>query len=679
MSKKFGRIAGLVLITLLIATQPFTSVLACENRPGGGFVKRIGPRLWLNGRPFRFAGTNNYYPMYKSQFMVDDVLQRAADNDFRVFRMWSSIDIGYNDDDWTHSLHRNDGNVYFHYLDPATNEPAFNDGEDGLAHMDYIIWRAGELGLKLVLPSTNNWQDFGGMDQYVKWRELQLGEEAGEMYHSDFYTDPVIKQWYKDWISHLLNHVNPLTGLAYKDDPTIMTWELGNEPRCKGSGLYPSSPDCTTDTLIGWADEMSGYIKSIDRKHLVSAGDEGFYCIEGAEHWTENCGEGVDTIAFTKLRNIDVMSFHLYPDHWGMDAAWGTEWIARHIRDARRLRKPVMLGEYGWKDKATRNPVFKEWTDTVYFHGGTGALYWLLSGLETEDTLYPDYDGFTVYCPSPVCTTLGNLAGMMGSRAQWRKFPPVADHDVAITEFETPVTLDPAANDIAYGFHNAALAETIDLDLATGGQQTAVTVVGGTAALQTDGTVLFTPEAGFFGKVEIAYTIKDRWHRTSNEANLSVTVKPEPGVPIQLFSFETGIEGWAPASWEPTSAALTQSDVWATDGSYSLEIAPIDTGWVGVGFSPALDLSNGYTVIEIDLHTTPAAGTWFNIALQVGPDWTWCQGPGEWVPQDTTMVAPTPAMLDLLSLSCGEVDLSQVNTLMLYTNGLYYVDNIWAK
>jgi hypothetical protein len=43
------------------------------------------------------------------------------------------------------------------------------------------------------------------------------------------------------------------------------------------------------------------------------------------------------------------------------------------------------------------------------------------------------------------------------------------------------------------------------------------------------------------------------------------------------------------------------------------------------------------------------------------------------------MVAPTPAMLDLLSLSCGEVDLSQVNTLMLYTNGLYYVDNIWAK
>ena len=35
-----------------------------------------------------------------------------------------------------------------------------------------MIARAGELGLKLVIPFVNNWNDFGGMDQYVRWRDL---------------------------------------------------------------------------------------------------------------------------------------------------------------------------------------------------------------------------------------------------------------------------------------------------------------------------------------------------------------------------------------------------------------------------------------------------------------------------------------------------------------------------
>src|SRR5690606_1196321 len=122
-------------------------------------------------------------------------------NGFNVIRMWGFIDIG--NQDGSDSVHgKADGEVYFQYWDGAG--PAYNDGEDGLINLDYAVYKAGQLGIKLIIPFTNNWSDFGGMDQYVRW--------AGGAYHDDFYTDPRIRQWYKDWIKHLLTRVNTYTG-----------------------------------------------------------------------------------------------------------------------------------------------------------------------------------------------------------------------------------------------------------------------------------------------------------------------------------------------------------------------------------------------------------------------------------------------------------------------------------
>ena len=57
------------------------------------------------------------------------------------------------------------------------------------------------------------------------------GAGGRSWYHDDFYTDPTIIGWYKEWIAHVLERTNTLTGVRYKDDPTIAMWELGNEPR----------------------------------------------------------------------------------------------------------------------------------------------------------------------------------------------------------------------------------------------------------------------------------------------------------------------------------------------------------------------------------------------------------------------------------------------------------------
>ena len=44
-----------------------------------------------------------------------------------------------------------------------------------------------------------------------------------------FYTDADVVADFRAYVATILNHRNPHTGLAYKEDPTIMAWESGNE------------------------------------------------------------------------------------------------------------------------------------------------------------------------------------------------------------------------------------------------------------------------------------------------------------------------------------------------------------------------------------------------------------------------------------------------------------------
>jgi len=674
MLNKLGRIIGVTLVVLTLVWQSVSPVAVFAHGRSGknSFVKRAGSELKLNGKEFRFAGASNYYLMYKSQLMVDDVLEDAAAQGFDVMRIWGSLDIGDPNDSSTSIRGPADG-VYFQYWDPSAGLPAYNDGPDGLQRLDYVIAKAGELGLKLVIPFVNNWNDFGGMDQYVRWRDISDPDNL-TWYHDSFYTDPVIKQWYMNWIAHLLNRTNTYTGIQYKNDPTIMTWELGNEPRCLSAGAYPRSDNCTTQTLISWADEISRYIKSIDRNHLVSVGDEGFYCLPNPTHWTENCGEGVDTIAFTRLKHIDVMSFHLYPDSWGTDVPWGVEWIKSHFQAARKVGKPAMLGEFGLRDKSMRNPNYKLWTDTVFKSNGAGALYWILSGIQDDGTLYPDFDGFTVYCPGPVCTTISNFGKMMAAD-RMLYFPPVADDDSVVTEFETPVTLSPAVNDIAYGRGNTVIAAKIDLDISTPGQQTTITVAGGAAMLQTDGTVLFTPETGFAGQVDIPYTIEDRLHRKSNEASLLITVKPSPTAAILLASYESGTDGAALAGGTGT---FTQSSAFATEGISSLEITVTGEGWFRVADLTAapVDISQK-SAVRLDLQTL-GNQTYRKLSMQVGDGFTWCEQNGGDGNTPSNTVATIS--LDLADLGCSGADLTKLQYVNIYLQtGTFRIDFVRAE
>lgn len=185
-------------------------------------------------------------PLRRIVAQVVDVFARAAAHNFTVLRTWAFIDVGF--PNGSQSVDGTKNGLWFQALDPAgSGAIVYND--TNLAQLDFVVATAASYGIRLIMTLTNNWRDFGGMDQYVRWEQLVDPTYTGAN-HDDFYVSPWQRAAYKAWVSRLLNRVNTLTGVAYKDDPAVLAWELGNEFRCQGSGDYGSTNNCTINYAV---------------------------------------------------------------------------------------------------------------------------------------------------------------------------------------------------------------------------------------------------------------------------------------------------------------------------------------------------------------------------------------------------------------------------------------------
>ena len=51
--------------------------------------------------------------------------------------------------------------------------------------------------------------------------------------HALFFNDTGAKELYQQYVRYIIGRRNSRTGQLYRDDPTILAWDLINEPRCE--------------------------------------------------------------------------------------------------------------------------------------------------------------------------------------------------------------------------------------------------------------------------------------------------------------------------------------------------------------------------------------------------------------------------------------------------------------
>ncbi|KAJ3670986.1 hypothetical protein LUZ60_008412 [Juncus effusus] len=347
---------------------------AVENEPKLRFVERNGTQFVLDGKPFYVNGWNSYWLMdqeveEKTRYRVRAIFRTGAKMGLTVCRTWAFNDGTYN------ALQISPGRF---------DERVFQA-------LDRVIEEAKRNGIRLILSLANNLDAYGGKRQYVKWAwDEGIGLSAS---NDSFFFDPSIKNYFKLYLKTLLTRKNHLTGILYKDDPTIFAWELMNEPRC--------SSDPSGRILQRWIEEMSRYVKSLDSNHLLTVGLEGFYGYSTPEKLDVNPGNwvhmlGSDFIHNSKIASIDFASVHVYPDTWMEHADLSekenfvTKWVKSHIEDGDKiLHKPVLFTEFGLSSQANgfdnshRLLFYKAIFDAVYESAkkngsGAGAFIWQL-------------------------------------------------------------------------------------------------------------------------------------------------------------------------------------------------------------------------------------------------------------------------------------------------------------
>ena len=306
------------------------------------FVRVQDGQFLLDGEPYYFAGINVWFGMNLGADLEEgdrerlerelDHLQDLGITNLRVM----AASEGPESEPWR--------------VHPAVQNAPGEYDEDLLRGLDVLLAEMAERDMRAVLVLNNFFQWTGGMAQYVSWATgtpipYPTPEQGGpswddfQKYAARFYATPRARKYFFDYINEIVHRKNHVTGRLYRDDPTIMAWQLANEPR----GFEYE------EQYVDWVKAAAGFLQLIDENHLVSLGGEGKL-------------HGPEGTAFTRVSRspqLDYLTIHLWIENWGWydperpEATFpqavgrAMAYLADHVNIAHAIGKPLVLEEFG--------------------------------------------------------------------------------------------------------------------------------------------------------------------------------------------------------------------------------------------------------------------------------------------------------------------------------------------
>ena len=331
------KILLVVAVIMLIAAcqtkqeQTVSPFVTVEN---GHFVK--------NGKPYYYVGTNFWYgAILGSEGQGGDRERLAKELDYM-----KSIGI-----DNLRVLVGSDGERgVTTKVEPTLQEAPGVYNDTILAGLDYLLQEMGKRKMVAVLYLNNSWEWSGGYGFYLEHagagKQPRPNEDGYPAYMeamSKYATNQKAHELFYEYVRFVLGRTNRYTGVAYKDDPAIMSWQIGNEPRAFSKEALPA--------FEKWLSEASALIRELDPNHLISIGSEGAW---GCEN-DFDCWERI-----TADKNVDYANIHLWPYNWGWAKADSLienlprakentkDYIDRHLDICAKIKKPLVMEEFGY-------------------------------------------------------------------------------------------------------------------------------------------------------------------------------------------------------------------------------------------------------------------------------------------------------------------------------------------